>query len=339
MTTAASTVDMLLDQLLVESNDLTWHALADALEEAGQTNQARLARLNVLLRRGLLGQTSPRQAEQIILLRECYPAVPQVVNSINMTFSHIPRGHYLSSERPLGGKRRVVKKGVTHDFFLGTTTVTNAQLARLFNRQPLTPEGIRHKEAFVDARFIAGVAVDVSWDARAEAYGEYLRVLAEQHPGLPAVMVSVRMAIRFCDWLSDLPAEKRAGRTYRLPTESEWEYACRGPHVTHDDFHFGTFGKGEHVPFTCMNYRRGIWGSATVNAFSKTWNAWGLHQMHGNVEEMCTHETFSGIYSSKGGSFQSYQNDCKAWQRQGISANVASQSVGFRVLMTQGEKK
>jgi formylglycine-generating enzyme required for sulfatase activity len=44
---------------------------------------------------------------------------------------------------------------------------------------------------------------------------------------LPVEQVSYNDAVEFCRQLSELPAEKAAGRVYRLPTEAEWEYACR----------------------------------------------------------------------------------------------------------------
>jgi formylglycine-generating enzyme required for sulfatase activity len=43
----------------------------------------------------------------------------------------------------------------------------------------------------------------------------------------PVEQVSWEDAVKFCKKLSDLPEEKAAGRVYRLPTEAEWEYACR----------------------------------------------------------------------------------------------------------------
>ncbi len=105
----------------------------------------------------------------------------------------------------------------------------------------------------------------------------------------PVEQVSWDDAREFCQRLSSLPEEKAAKRVYRLPTEAEWEYACRAGTTT--SFHFGTklngaeancvgtspFGTTENGP----NFRR------PVRVGSYLPNAFGLYDMHGNVWEWC----------------------------------------------------
>ena len=55
-------------------------------------------------------------------------------------------------------------------------------------------------------------------------------------PQHPVENVSWDDAVKFCEKLSALPEEKAAGRTYRLPTEAEWEYACRAGSTTRYSF-------------------------------------------------------------------------------------------------------
>ncbi len=55
----------------------------------------------------------------------------------------------------------------------------------------------------------------------------------------PVEMVSWQDAVKFCERLSELPEEKQAGRIYRLPTEAEWEYACRAGSKTAFSFGIG----------------------------------------------------------------------------------------------------
>src|SRR5262249_49477919 len=62
----------------------------------------------------------------------------------------------------------------------------------------------------------------------------------------PVERVSWEGAVEFCKKLSELPGEKQLGRRYRLPTEAEWEYACRAGTETAYSFRAGAEGLGEH---------------------------------------------------------------------------------------------
>jgi formylglycine-generating enzyme len=129
----------------------------------------------------------------------------------------------------------------------------------------------------------------------------------------PVVYVSWNDAMAFCDWLS-----KREEKTYRLPTEAEWEYACRAG--TNTRFYFGddpedlvyyangpdadcaaiigstallfpSFDKygnktGKQLPFPYLKRRDGYVWTAPVGKFRP--NAFGLYDMHGNVCQWCS---------------------------------------------------
>jgi formylglycine-generating enzyme required for sulfatase activity len=117
----------------------------------------------------------------------------------------------------------------------------------------------------------------------------------------PAEMISWNDAVAFCRLLSEIPREKEAGYEYRLPTEAEWEYACRAGTTT--DYYFGDGGSElvEHAWFDKNS------GRTTDPVGGKKPNALGLYDMHGNVFEWC--QDWYGKYPSgasidpKGASF------------------------------------
>jgi sulfatase modifying factor 1 len=78
-------------------------------------------------------------------------------------------------------------------------------------------------------------------------------------------------------------------KPYRLPTEAEWEYACRAGTTT--PFHFGetisTDQANYNGNFTYGNGKKGIWGKKTAPVGNFPANAWGLHDMHGNLWQWC----------------------------------------------------
>ena len=103
----------------------------------------------------------------------------------------------------------------------------------------------------------------------------------------PVEQVSWADAVEFCNRLSQVPAEAAAGRVYRLPSEAEWEFACRGNSTL-------AFSVGEVIEATQANIRadRPYWYAEKVEPLGRPRlvgsyapNAFGLHDMHGNVAE------------------------------------------------------
>jgi len=98
----------------------------------------------------------------------------------------------------------------------------------------------------------------------------------------PADRVSWTNAMEFCGKLTEL--EQSAGRvpkgwTYTLPTEAQWEYACRAGTTT-------TFAFGDGLSSQQANIGSG-WGGATKDVGGYAANAWGFHNMHANLREWC----------------------------------------------------
>jgi formylglycine-generating enzyme required for sulfatase activity len=100
-------------------------------------------------------------------------------------------------------------------------------------------------------------------------------------PQNPVEQVSWDDAVEFCRKLSELPAEKKAGYVYRLPTETEWEYACRAGTTTKY-----SCGDSNSKPGDYAWYDRNS-NNTTRPAGQKQPNPWGLYDMHGNVWEWC----------------------------------------------------
>jgi len=133
---------------------------------------------------------------------------------------------------------------------------------------------------------------------------------------LPAVDVSWDDAVAYCDWLS-----KRRGGLYRLPTEAEWEYACRAGTTT-------PFSTGENLTTDQANYNgdypyrdypKGEYRGKTVSVDSFEPNGYGLYNMHGNVWEWCGD-----------GYYENYYEECR---KQGVVENPQGPTKGsYRVL-------
>ena len=175
----------------------------------------------------------------------------------------------------------------------------------------------------------------------------------------PVEMVSYEDALAFCRRLSELPAEKLAGNVYRLPTEAEWEYACRAGTTTKYSFGDDDSLLGDYAGFLGASelgdYAWFLWnsGDATHPVGSKQPNAWGLCGMHGNVVEWC--QDWYGDYPSgsvtdprgpssgpwhvfRGGCWGFPAKQCRSAARGRIDSSLRFAYGGFRVCLTPSGK-
>ncbi len=115
----------------------------------------------------------------------------------------------------------------------------------------------------------------------------------------PVECVSFDDALAFCRRLSILPDETIAGRAYRLPSEAEWEYACRAGNPGRCYFSVGS--KPTAAAFDeqhAINFAWYEWGGSTHEVGQRSPNAWGLYDMNGNVFQWCQ-DVFARNYFSQ----------------------------------------
>ncbi len=110
--------------------------------------------------------------------------------------------------------------------------------------------------------------------------------------GYPAISMTQHAANKFCQWLS-----AQTGHFYRLPTEAEWEYACRAGST--GPFHCPPGELTEYAVFETDLNNPTLSGYAKVG--TKKPNPWGLFDMHGNVMEWCLDQYTPDAYGARSG--------------------------------------
>jgi formylglycine-generating enzyme required for sulfatase activity len=152
------------------------------------------------------------------------------------------------------------------------------------NRIPI--EELQHRVRITRPYFIGMHAVTQA------QFGEVMRSDPSLFKGLfrPVEHLSWADANEFCERLSDLANERAAGRTYRLPSEAEWEYACRAGTTTP----FNT-GVALYQHQACYALNNLPTPAQTVDVGTYPPNQWGLFEMHGNVWEW-TNDWFDSEY-------------------------------------------
>jgi formylglycine-generating enzyme required for sulfatase activity len=162
----------------------------------------------------------------------------------------------------------------------------------------------------------------------------------------PVEQVSWHEAVEFCQRLS-----KQTGRTYRLPSEAEWEYACRADTTT--PFYFGETLTTAFANYNGSPYRDEPSGEdrgETIAVGQFPPNAFGLHDMHGNVYEWCQddwHGNYEGAPTDgtawvsddedvskiiRGGSWINVPRNCRSAYRGNSTPGVRYNTFGFRVV-------
>lgn len=210
---------------------------------------------------------------------------------------------YPPDERDRLHNEAQVSVTLTRGFWLGQTEVTQGQVRQVLKIKP--------------------------WEG--EMY-------VKEGPDYPASYVSWDEATEFCVKLTQ--TERTAGRLagneqYRLPTYAEWEYACRAGTTTAYGFGADAGSLGEYAWYDKNTLEIGQNYAHAVG--SKKPNAWGLHDMHGNVWEWCDSNS-SRARAYCGGGWYLTPGGCRSSDRLENSPGSRSYDLGFRIARSQASR-
>ena len=260
--------------------------------------------------------------------------------------AHFLKADFFNEEHPQHRVR------ITKSFYLGRYHVTRAQFRQFVADTHYKTESEKKEKPGT-----------TGWDSDAKMFG-FSEKVSWRAPGFeqtdehPVVNVSWNDAVAFCKWLS-----KKDGKTYRLPTEAEWEYACRAGTKTRyssgdDPETLATVG---NVPDAALNakFPRGKFAIKASDGYVFTSpvgkfkpNAFGLYDMQGNAWQWCadclgedynatspiddpTGPDSEDVRVLRGGSWYDRPDFARPVVRQRISPDFLKYDTGFRVARTQ----
>ena len=328
-------------------------ALGEMSEEAKAAIElaAQKAAMEEAARKAAMEKAAQKAAAEAVAAqkkqKECSQSLGspvEITNSVGMTLKLIPAGDFVMGsaqspqelvqlfdldERDAKGfadehPRHRVR--ITKPFYLGAREVTVGQFGQF-----VEATGYR-TEADKDGKGGRGItkSTSITIEQPSPKY-TWRNVGWSQTDAHPVLNVSWNDAVAYCQWLS-----KKEGKTYCLPTEAEWEYACRAGTTTR--YYYGD------DPGSLEQY---AWRSMTHPVGEKQPNAWGLFDVHGNVAEWCADwygpyaaqevgdpkgpETGSGRVCRGGGGLLSVAAHYRSAHRTGPPPGYRNFSLGFRV--------
>jgi uncharacterized protein (TIGR02996 family) len=309
-------------------DETAWLVLADWLEEHDDPRRAEILRATRILRGMPLSPERLAIESQVqeLLCAGVVPCMPTLTNSLGMEFVLIPplRGYVGSPEQERGRYPDEPHTPVelSYPFYLGATTVTQAEYEALMGTNPS------------------------AYSSKGRMRRKVTGLDTEQ---FPVESVAWRDAVDFCNRLSETPQERALGHIYRLPSEIEWELACRAeaslmapvPYGQTLSPRFANFKAGPKVRTT-------LGRPTTVRSYAP--NAFGLYEMIGNVWEWCGdwfHEHHYNVMrrvdplppeisdrrNARGGTYNLEARRVRSADRSSFDPNQRDLDRGFRVLL------
>jgi formylglycine-generating enzyme required for sulfatase activity len=285
------------------------------------------------------------------------PSIPvqevDMGEEVTLPMVQVPAGEFVMgspADEPMrqedeGPQHRVV---ISRGFWMGRFEVTVAQFTR-FTQQT----GYRTTAEYAGGAWNITEALKQEWKKGLNWH----KSEHNQLPAAPVVLVSWDDAQAFCRWLSEA-----TGRTFRLPTEAEWEYACRaGSTAAYQWGGVVADGAGwlngadvklqsKYPQWRAFPFSDDSLYAAKVGSYRG--NAWGLHDMHGNVWEWCQDWHSPEYYSTspetdpfngqmdrfhvvRSGSWLCYPGFCRSSVRRKYAPEYTTCDLGFRVVMSE----
>jgi formylglycine-generating enzyme required for sulfatase activity len=272
----------------------------------------------------------------------------EFTNSLGVKFVYIRPGSFLMGSSKKDPTRLPDEKEhqvtLTKPFFMQSTEVTVGQFTQFMKASGYRTESETGGGCWISAKG-AGWKKKRGSSWRKPGYGEIDESFNNR---LPVTCVTWNDAQAFIRWLG-----RKEGKTYRLPTEAEWEYASRAG--THTPFSYGNclstdqanYGELGRYFSACKGVFR-VNRKKPINVGSLTPNPWKLFNMHGNVSEWC--RDWYGSYPGKsvinpqgpssgkervmrGGHWRADAQECRSAKRGRFPPNIASDAIGFRLVM------
>ncbi|MFM2094024.1 MAG: hypothetical protein RIS70_1148 [Planctomycetota bacterium] len=280
-----------------------WWDYGETLPVIGQRAVRRHAAALYTKAQPTLSGLNKKKVDQRLQAIQAPPYGKPVVNSIGMELKLLPAGKFMMGSANGNPDETRHEVTLSKPFYLGVYLVTEEQYALVMGTNPSEHKG----------------------------------------PKNPVTNVSWEDAVEFCRRLSEVPKERAAGREYRLPTEAEWEYACRAGTTT--EYSFGD----NPTPLAEYAWLKDNAGGHSNPVGQKKSSPWGFYDMYGNVWEWCA--DWYGEYPVgavadpsgaatgsnrvyRGGSWLDGPSLCRSAARLSNIPSARFGSLGFRVAMS-----